>query len=157
MKEFSDNIIIGFDFKGRRIRQRIDAARVVVNADTRVWAFQFKRDQDQFIAFGSIDEDGDFRTSGPIDKKGTCSVFYVEVLSLTDDNIIDEIDVETVDVRMIPETAYITVRVDFEYEEDADLQEVRQEIANAIARGLPLPDGSAVRNVSTDVCGINEE
>ncbi len=157
MKEFTQNIVIGFDYKGRRIRQRIDAELIRKNKANHTWAFHFRSGPDGFTVFGDLDTDGNPRTSGTIDENGRCCRFFVQPVSPTDNDFIDDIDIEATDIPMHSATAYITVRLDFEYEEGQDLPELKQEFVSQLNYAFDAPADLKVRLTGTEICDIDDK
>ena len=155
MKEFNHNIVIEFDYKGRRIRQKINAKDIKQRREGRVWTnwtYSFTRDGIKFTVFGSIDEDGDFRTSGPVDAKGHCAVFFV----MTGVETIDDVNIVAVDEGISRRSVYITVRLDYDCDENMDESESAEEVVSQVDYTFSSPIGCPAVITGTEICGINE-
>ncbi len=155
MKEFNHNIVIEFDYQGRRIRQKIDAKDIKQHRKGRFWTnwtYSFTRDGVKFTVFGSIDKDGDFRTSGPVDAKGHCSVFFV----MTEMDTIDDIDIVAVDAHISRRSVYVTVRLDYECDDGMDGNESAQEVVSQADYEFRSPFCSPVIITGSEICEINQ-
>ena len=156
MKEFKHNIVIEFDYNGKRIRQRIEAKDIKQHRVGRIWTnwtCDFTQDGIKFTVYGSIDEDGDFRTSGSIDTKGHCSAFYV----MAGRHSIDDIDIVAVDENICSRCVYITVRLDYDCDESLNEMETAQEVVSEANYIFRSPHGSELVITGSEICGINEE
>ena len=101
MKECKNWFRIAFELEGKRIEQQVDLNSKMFTKGTPYehWHFYFWVKDMLIDLFGSVDEDGDVRTSGALND-GKCSAFGIDVYDDPEHNMnrrtlltsIDDID-----------------------------------------------------------------
>ena len=95
--EFTSDFRIRFRHKGLEITRKISLNKIVIDIDTWFYYFDIPKLGAHFEVWGSVDEDGNVRTSGPVDSDGHCAAFAVNVYDLDsvkerDGQMLEQID-----------------------------------------------------------------
>ena len=149
MKEFENNIIISFEYQGKTIRQRVDADKIKPSGGS--WYFRFWRDGILFVLKGSTDKDGNYRTSGEVDRNGRLSQFYID--TYYDGIRIDDIDIVATDVPMNRGAMYASFRIDYAFEDGSDEGQIRRDILNESSFGATVGSHLPFTIEDFQICG----
>lgn len=155
MKEFNKNFVIEFRHEGKTLRERIDLDAVKRYPEVNYWTYEFWKEKTRFRVMGSLDADGDVRTSGTIDREGHAAAFWMQTSTPMQENVtIENVDIVETDVpAKLSGTMYVSVRIDFEYDDGQDEGQVRQDIMSDSDYGFKAPEGVPFAITDTTICG----